>query len=497
MENQKLPENLSGVHIHFVGVKGTGMAALVEIFYHNGAIITGSDVSEKFYTDEILSQLKIIPTVFSEDNITKDIQYVVYSSAYKIDKNPELIKAVELKIPCLLYSEALGQYSNLAYSCGVCGVHGKTSTTGLAGTILSELDLPSQVLAGSVINSFGGKCTYTSKNFSESASKKNSYFVAETCEYQRHFMSFCPQKIILTSVESDHQDYYPHYEDIRDAFVDYICKLPKNGDLIYCIDDKGCVDTVNELKKHRDDINLIPYGFTALGDYRISELKLENEKQSFNISCLGNAELSVPGKHEVLDSVAAVALICRLLISDEKNPKDYFEKIKKGLLKFSGGKRRSEIVGKGITKNGDSIIVIDDYGHHPTAIKTTLDGYKEFYSNRKIIVDFMSHTYSRTQALLEEFASSFVSADVVILHKIYASARENKDDFSITGKTLFEKAKKYSKNVYYFEEIMDASSFVEEEINQKNKNGYLFVTMGAGDNWKIGRYVVDNLIEKK
>ncbi|NLC93536.1 MAG: UDP-N-acetylmuramate--L-alanine ligase, partial [Treponema sp.] len=309
MENKKLPENLSGVHIHFVGIKGTGMAALVEIFYHNGSIITGSDVSEKFYTDEILSQLKIIPTVFSEDNITKDIQYVVYSSAYKIDKNPELIKAVELKIPCLLYSEALGQYSNLAYSCGVCGVHGKTSTTGLAGTILSELDLPSQVLAGSVINSFGGKCTYTSKNFAESASKKNSYFVAETCEYQRHFMSFCPQKIILTSVESDHQDYYPHYEDIRDAFVDYICKLPKNGDLIYCIDDKGCVDTVNELKKHRDDINLIPYGFTAFGDYRISELKLENEKQSFNISCLGNAELSVPGKHEVLDSVAAVALI--------------------------------------------------------------------------------------------------------------------------------------------------------------------------------------------
>ncbi|NLC92261.1 MAG: UDP-N-acetylmuramate--L-alanine ligase, partial [Treponema sp.] len=189
--------------------------------------------------------------------------------------------------------------------------------------------------------------------------------------------------------------------------------------------------------------------------------------------------------------------ICRLLISDEKNPKDYFEKIKKGLLKFSGGKRRSEIVGKGITKNGDSIIVIDDYGHHPTAIKTTLDGYKQFYSNRKIIVDFMSHTYSRTQALLEEFAYSFVSADVVILHKIYASARENKDDFTITGKTLFEKAKKYSKNVYYFEEIMDASSFVEEEIKQKNQNGYLFVTMGAGDNWKIGRYVVDNLIEKK
>ncbi len=497
MENQKLPENLSGVHIHFVGIKGTGMAALVEIFFHNGAIISGSDVSEHFYTDEILNKLKIKPTLFSEENITTDIQYVIYSSAYKLDKNPELIKASQLNIPCLLYTEALGQYSKLSYSCGICGVHGKTSTTGLTGTILSELDLPSQVLAGSVINSFGDKCTYTSDNFAQN--KDSACFVAETCEYQRHFMSFCPQKIILTSVESDHQDYYPHYEDIRYAFVDYICKLPENGDLIYCADDKGCLDTVNELKKRRTDINLIPYGFSAEGNYKISGLTLKDEKQSFEISLLGNLELSIPGHHEVLDAVAATALVCRLMETNSKNPMDYKENIKKGLLKFSGGKRRSEIIGRGFTKSGNSVIVIDDYGHHPTAIKTTLDGYKEFYHDRKIIIDFMSHTYSRTQALLKEFASSFGSADIVILHKIYASARENISDFSITGKTLFEETQKYSKNVHYYEEIMDAKSFVEDELDKKldGNKGYLFVTMGAGDNWKIGKYIVDNFLSKK
>ena len=198
-QDKKLPASLKGIHFHFVGIKGTGMAALVEIFYRNGAVITGSDVSERFYTDEILEKLGIKALPFAAENITDSVQYVVYSSAYKLDVNPDLIEATKRGIPCLLYTEALGAYSARAYSCGICGVHGKTSTTGLVGTILKEIDdIPSQVLAGSVINSFGGTCTYTSPLVGES---EKSIFVAETCEYQRHFMSFCPQKIILTSVE--------------------------------------------------------------------------------------------------------------------------------------------------------------------------------------------------------------------------------------------------------------------------------------------------------
>ena len=187
MNNQILPKNLSGVSIHFVGIKGTGMTALVEILHKQGAIITGSDVSERFYTDEILEKLNLKVFPFSEENITDNIQYVIYSSAYKLDKNPDLIAATNKKIPCLLYTQALGEYSNLSYSCGICGVHGKTSTTGLTGSILKELDLPVQVLAGSVIKSFGDSCTFTSENIQQ-ADKK--YFVAETCEYQSLFMSF-------------------------------------------------------------------------------------------------------------------------------------------------------------------------------------------------------------------------------------------------------------------------------------------------------------------
>ena len=499
---KELPESLENVHIHFVGIKGTGMAALVEIFFHAGAIITGSDVSERFYTDEILEKLGLKALPFSEDNITDEIQYVVYSSAYKLDNNPDLISAVKKNIPCLLYTQALGNYSQKAFSCGISGVHGKTSTTGLTGTILKELNLPVQVLAGSIINSFGNSCTFTSDSIkNEKVNYSNKYFVAETCEYQRHFMSFEPKKIILTSVEPDHQDYYPTYESIRDAFVDYICKLPKNGDLIYCADDSGAVEAANIAKGKRSDINLIPYGQKALGDFKLTFGKVENEKNNFEVEYfklngLKNFSLSVPGKHEVLDAVAAIALVCQLIKEENLNPIDFYKNINSGLLKFSGGKRRSEIVGHIKTKNSNDVIIIDDYGHHPTAIKTTLDGYRDFYKGRKIIVDFMSHTYSRTQALLDEFSKSFDSADVIILHKIYSSARENKNNFSITGRTLFDKVIQNGKtcdNVHYFDEILDAKSFVEklleEPLDKNYPDGYLFVTMGAGDNWKLGKAI--------
>ena len=527
----RMPENLNGVHVHFVGIKGTGMAALVEIMHHCGAVISGSDVSERFYTDEILENLGIKAKNFDEDNITDDIDFVIYSSAYKIDKNPDLIAAIRKKIPCILYTQALGQYSSLFYSCGVCGVHGKTSTTGLVGTILKELDLPVQVLVGSRIKSFGDSCTFTSKLFknfhNQENSEKKSVFVAETCEYQRHFMQFEPKNIILTSVESDHEDYYPTFKDIQNAFVDYLCKLPSGGNVIYCADDKGASDTVQIVKneRKRDDLIFIPYGVSCDDscDFKIildeikdgaSHFKVNLfEKMMKNANCGGDGKeikkyycdetdgknpidfkICVPGHHEILDAVAAVALSCTILKYFGKNPFEYYKQIVDGVSKFCGGKRRTEIIKK--TKvNGNDVIIIDDYGHHPTAVNTTLQGYKEFYSDRKIIVDFMSHTYSRTQSLLDEFSKCFSYADEVILHKIYSSARENPKDFEITGKTLFEKVKEnYNnpENVFYFEEVLDAKDFVLSELAkplENGKNGYLFVTMGAGDNWKLGQQI--------
>lgn len=490
MSEITLPESFSGVHFHFVGIKGTGMVALVEILSARGAFITGSDVSERFYTDEVLEKLGIKALPFSEKNVTESVQFVIYSSAYSVEKNPDLIQAKKLGLPMMLYSEALGAVSHASYSCGVCGVHGKTSTTGLCGTILKELPLSSQVLAGSIIKSFGDSCVMT---------KGHDFFVAETCEYQRHFMAFEPKKIILTSVESDHQDYYPTYEDILSAFVDYICKLPEGGQVIYCADDKGACQAVSLAKKRRGDIEAIPYGTSATGDYRLTFGRVEGGLHYFNVSSLGECAICVPGDHNVRNAAAALALSCELLKTNGKNPLDYIKELKRGLKNFAGGKRRSEIVGRAKSPLGQDVIFIDDYGHHPTAIKTTLAGFREFYRGHKIIVDFMSHTYTRTQALLEEFASCFDSADRVIINKIYGSAREDASAASVTGEILAEHAKKYHKDVTYageFDEAADAGfKFLSEPSGSSYPDGYVFVTMGAGDNWKVGTKILGKLSE--
>ena len=326
------PKDLKDFRIHFVGIKGTGMAALVEICVSRGAIVTGSDVPDHFYTDEILKKLNIIPyTEFNKENITEDIKLVVYSSAYKLNENPELLEAQEKNIPCMLYSHALGNISAMSYSCGIAGVHGKTTTTGISGTLVKALNLPAQVLAGSVIKSFttdasmenAGSCTL---------SIGHDFFVAETCEYQRHFMDFHPKNIILTSVESDHQDFYPTFEDIQNAFIDYALLLPQNESLIYCADDEGAKNTAEKIKTHRKDINFIPYGFNADGNFKIYDYKSESGLQSFKISMFQNEvfALKVPGIHNVRNSVAGIALMINLFCLNKKVENFEIEEYKPG-----------------------------------------------------------------------------------------------------------------------------------------------------------------------
>ena len=481
-----LPSDLRGLHIHFVGIKGTGMAALTEILCQRGARITGSDVADTFYTDQVLAACGITASSFDAANITGDLLCVIHSSAYNEATNCELQEARRRGIPCLLYSQALGQLSAHAYSCGIAGVHGKTTTTGLAGTILAQLRLPVQVLAGSLISGFGGagegSCTL---------SLGQDFFVAETCEYQRHFMDFHPQKIILTSVESDHQDYFPTYQDILSAFVDYGCLLPAGGQLIYCADDQGACESAAQVARRRPDVKLLPYGETAQGNYRLTFGKVEDGRQCFYLAGFGDHPfyLYVPGRHLVLNAAAAIALSVELLReagrSHDIDSQSLAERISQGLAAFRGGKRRSELVGR-----RDKLVILDDYGHHPTAIKTTLEGYRSFYPDCKLVVDFMSHTYTRTAALLEEFAASFGAAHEVVLHKIYGSAREDASSSGVDGTTLYQATCRHHPQVRYYEEIMAAADDLERELAQGDENfpgGIVFVTMGAGDNWKLGR----------
>lgn len=476
MNDLLLPENLNGFRIHMVGIKGTGMAAFAELLVSRGAVLTGSDVPEIFYTDSILSALKIpVYTSFNARNLGSDIQLVIHSSAYKKDENPELKAAAQRQIPVLLYTEALGEFSQRSFSCGIAGVHGKTTTTGIAGTLVKNLPLDCSVLAGSVISSFDNHCTLIGGN---------KYFIAETCEYQRHFMSFGPKKILLTSIESDHQDYYPTYESILSAFMQYIDLLPQFGELIYCADDPGAREAAKMMFSSRPDIIFTGYGVEATGDYQLEIKGIRNERLVFALKGFpGDFRMRIPGRHNARNAAGAIALAVNLLREEGITP-DFplIGKIREALESFTGSRRRTEIRGEAA-----GVLVIDDYGHHPTAIRTTLEGLKEFYPGRRLVVDFMSHTYTRTSALLEEFASSFSSADELILHKIYASARETHSG-NVTGRTLFEATKAKHKNAHYFEEVLDARPYLNETL----KPGDLFVTMGAGDNWHLGDAVLED-----
>ena len=472
MKNIKLPK-LSGSVIYFVGIKGTGMTALAELFRARGAIVTGSDVKDKFYTDEILHELGIpVYEGFAEDNLPDSTKLLIHSAAYSAEKHPEIIKAKELGVDILTYAEALGCISAESLSAGICGVHGKTTTTAIAGTIFMEFDLPFSVLTGSAAANFNGRSTLV---------RGDKYFIAETCEYKRNFLNFHPDYLILTSIEADHLDYYRDFDDVLDAFVEYAELLPANGRLIYCCDDKGASKAADIIRLKRQDLRFIPYGFNAEGDFKITRIKQTSGEQRFSISKYGDTDfvLKVPGIHNVLNSTASAALL-QAVLDDEGFSDNPALGIAEGLAKFSGTKRRSEVVGE-----YDDIIIIDDYGHHPGAIKTTIAGLRDFYPDRRLIVDFMSHTYSRTEALIDDFASAFIDADVVLLHKIYASAREAEG--TITGRDLYDKVASQHRNVFYYEEVMDAMEFADNELQP----GDLFVTMGAGDNWKLGKSLLE------
>lgn len=485
MAKYSFPASLAGLKVHLVGAKGTGMAALAEILAAKGASLSGSDVADVFYTDAILARIGLDLRIdFSATNLPPGLDLVIHSAAYARDRNPELIEAERRGIRILSYPEALGSLSQGYDSSGIAGVHGKTTTTAMAGSIMAALQLPATILAGSAVASFGGNST---------SIKGDRYFVAETCEYRRHFLSFHPRRIILTSVESDHQDFFPTYESIRKAFVDYALLLPQRGELIYCADDEGAREVVEEVSAARRDIRLVPYGFEAPGDWHILSYEAGEGQAAFRLEGFPSTPfpLRVPGRHLALDATAALALAASLFrdFAPGKPLSQAMDSAARALGSFSGSKRRSEILGE-----AGGVLFMDDYGHHPTAIRETLRGIRDFWPSRRLIVDFMSHTASRTRALFEDFASSLDEADLAILHRIYPSAREAPDP-GMTGRLLFEAAKASRETAragaltLYFDDVLEGRA----EILGILRPGDLFLTMGAGDNWRLGAALLADL----
>ena len=484
-----LPASLEGLAVHLVGAKGTGMSALAEILSAMGARLSGSDVADVFYTDAILSSLGVKMSVgFDACHLPVETRLVIHSPAYSRDANPELLEAARRGIAVMNYPEALGALSRRSISSGIAGVHGKTTTTALTGSLLSALAVPATVLAGSAVSSFGGRSTII---------RGDRYFVAETCEYRRHFLNFRPSRIVLTSIESDHQDFYPTLEDIYAAFLDYLRLLPEGGELIYCADDPGASRAASELGKERPDVSCAyPYGESAEGAFRLQGLSAHCPARLASVSraSTGSSSSTFPAGTSPSTPPRpwpSPFLILRdfrkcsggLDAAPSARARAELASAASALASFAGSKRRSEILGE-----AGGVLFMDDYGHHPTAVRETIRGIKEFWPNRRLVVDFMSHTYSRTKALFDDFVACLDGADALVLHGIYASARE-KPDPSVSGRSLSAmrcsaatRPPGRTRPVHYHESVLGG----EEELASALRPGDLYLTMGAGDNWKLG-----------
>ncbi len=463
--------DIQSKNIFMVGIKGTGMAALAHYFTTLGAQVGGSDSHEAFYTDSILQALGIHPIESPAAQALPNIcDMVIYSAAYSPTSHPQLVAAAQRGLKLYSYPQIIGHLSTLYYSAAVAGVHGKTTISGLCATIVKQRQLPGTVLIGGAIDTLGGMPLLI---------QGNSFLVAETCEYRRHFHNFHPSIVLISSIEWDHNDYFTDIEDIKDAFVQFALRISSEGKLIYCADDPYTQEVVNKISSTRSDIELIPYGHSADGDYRIIWEHSAIHSIQFRLKKWSRRtfQLNIPGHHSILNATAAIALFQYLPGARERAARaSLVSAIQKAIKSYRGASRRCEVIG-----HSRGVTIIDDYAHHPTAIQKTLVGIREFYKPQRIVVDFMPHTYSRTAALLNEFAVSFKAADIVYINDIYASAREA-GGHDIDGKDLWQAVSQHHQDARYYPKYID----VLDDCVYTLSRGDIFVTLGAGNNWKLG-----------
>ena len=443
--------------IYFIGIKGSGMVALVEILNRWGFDVTGSDTQEKFFTEDILKKKLFVKyhEGFSEDHITNDIDLVVYSTAYNETNNEEWKAAKYKSLPMLSYPEMLGELFNRKYGIAVAGTHGKTTTTAMLAEIFLEADFDPTAVVGSLVKQWRGSAL----------AGRSEFMIIEADEYQDKLQHYNPQAVILTSADWDHPDFFKTYEEYKKVFEKFVEKIPRHGFLIVSADRTETLEIAKYAK-----CKVITYGFSPESNLKIKNHRLVDGRQIFSLSLnnreFGEFTLEIPGVHNVLNAAAAVAMSYQFSAK--------LDKIKEALANFEGTSRRFEYIGE---RSG--AILIDDYGHHPEEIKATLRAAREFFPKRRIWCVFHPHTFTRTKALLSEFSQSFEDADRVIVLDIYGSARETQG--GVHSRDLVEQAKKYHRNVEYIATIPEAIEYLADKIGKED----LVIAMGAGNVWEV------------
>ncbi|TAJ14103.1 UDP-N-acetylmuramate--L-alanine ligase [Patescibacteria group bacterium] len=415
--------------VHMIGIGGIGMSALTQLYVHNGFSVTGSD-REVSPTTELLERKGVqVHIGQSSDNVPQDTDVVVYSDAVWED-NVERIRAKELGIRELSYFEALGEVSKGKRTIAITGTHGKTTTTALIAKILKDGGKSPTAIVGSIVPEFGS-------NF---ISGESDIFVVEACEYKDHLLKLSPTVLVITNIEWDHTDWFPTLEAEVETFAKSAEKLPEDGALVTDIGSKNIVSIISRTKA-----KVVSYVEESV------------------------PELQLIGEFNRMNARAAKSAV-KILFPDISDTT-----INRSISEFTGTWRRFEI--KGETKEG--AIVIDDYAHHPSAIEATLEAARAKYPNKKIVVAFHPHLYSRTRDLMDGFVNAFSDADEVIFAPIYPAREEPIE--GVTSEVLAEKLSALGKNSKAFKSLDE----VEVYLRSVSSSDSILMTMGAGDIYKV------------
>lgn len=438
---------------HFIGIGGIGMCGLAELLHNMGHDVTGSDLSENANTEDL--KRKGVKVFKGHDQAhLGDVDVVVYSSAVKQD-NPEWIAAKAKQIPVIPRAEALSEIMRSKRGIAVAGTHGKTTTTSLISSVFLQANLSPTIVVGGRFEKIG----------STALLGKGEWMIAEADESDGSFHKLTPEIAIITNIDSDHLDFYKTFENVQKSFYQFAQRIPFYGSVVVCGDDI----VTKRLFEHYPKRCLF-YGFSPDNDFYLKGEKSEydiyiNDGKTKTENKIGHLSLQVPGRHNALNALAAFVAAYQSGIS--------VDTIVAGLNNFQGVDRRFQYKGE-----VDSIKVYDDYGHHPTEVRAVLEAFKEKFPNQRLVTLFQPHRYSRTQSCWNEFVNCFYLTDVLLLTDIYSGGEAPIP--GVDAKHLYEEVK--IENKFY----LPNTASKMESLKKILKPGDVFLTLGAGDNWKTG-----------
>ncbi|GBD07431.1 UDP-N-acetylmuramate--L-alanine ligase [bacterium HR21] len=442
-------------HIHFVGIGGIGMSGLAEILLQQGFRISGSDLLESDNTESLKRKGAVIYYGHDAAHI-EGADVVVYSSAVDPRTNPETQAASERGIPLLRRAEMLAEVARLKYCLAIAGTHGKTTTTSLCGLVLIRGGLDPTVIVGGRLRGLGG---------SNARLGRGEWIVVEADEYDRSFLSLLPTIAVVTNIEEEHLDVYADRQDILEAFTRFANSVPFYGLVVVCVDDDGVKELLPRLSR-----KVRTYGLSPQSDVRARRVRLAERSARFEVFAdgefLGEIALRVPGVHNVRNALAAVVVGRELGIP--------FETVREALEEFTGVYRRFEIIGEHA-----GVLFVDDYAHHPTEVRATLQAARQGWDRRLVCV-FQPHTYTRTRDFAPEFGKAFEEADILVVTDVYPAREEPIP--GVTGELIAQAARRSGHRAVYYAPTLEEAASVVSSLLQP---GDMLLTLGAGSISKL------------